>query len=50
MIERIKEYFAPHRVIARHLRWLSRYAGKHDFTVATGEFSQNAKVFEEFKP
>jgi hypothetical protein len=47
-MKRLKEYFAPHNRIARKLRWLQRYAGKHYFTVATGKFAEMANDFEQF--
>ncbi len=50
VMQKLLDYFSPHRRIARRLRWLQRYAGKHYFTIATGEFGKMAQDFERFEP
>lgn len=46
---KVKDYFAPHRRMARALRRLQRYAAKHHFTVVTHEFGKMAETFEDFE-
>jgi len=48
-MQKLIDYFSPHRRIARRLRRLQQYAGKHDFTVATGQFRKMAQDFERFE-
>jgi hypothetical protein len=49
-MQKLLDYFSPHRRIARRLRRLQAYAGKHNFTIAFGEFGRMANDFERFEP
>ena len=48
MIKKLRNYLAPHRRMARKLRWLQWYAGKHYHMFAAREFADMAKTFENF--
>jgi len=50
VMQKLLDYFSPHRRIARKLRWLQHYAGKHYYTIATGKFGKMAQDFERFEP
>lgn len=46
MIEKIRSYFSPEQVIARKLRALAMYCGKHNYQYAYGLFNQLAREWE----
>ena len=49
VVEWVSNYFLPENQLARKLRKIQEYAGKHRFTVTYGVLDNLAKQFEQFK-
>ena len=47
LVSRIKAYYSPARKMARRLRWLQRYAGKHNYIVESTVFRGQVAYWEQ---